>query len=152
MSAAAILKAIGIRGGLAIGFAIAFGITAWRADVISGERDVLQTWQDDVSAATRLAAGTPDLDRDDVAEQIGFLGESVGTLKDAIDTLNADAIARAAELEQSQRDAAREAAMFERAARESDRRISRLTAIASAAQSSGTCEVPEELLDNLEGL
>ena len=128
---------------------IALAVVMWRADAISAERDTLQTWQDDVTGAVRLASGQTELPTDRVGAQILAMSMDVKELERAIQTTNAEASLRAAEFEYQQRLALEEIDRFKAAARQSDRRIDRFREIADRAES---CPASAELMNALEGL
>ena len=139
-----------ILGASTIGLLIALSFVLWRADTISGERDVLQSWKTDTVAAVRLASGQSDLPADKVGDQVLSMGLSVETLRGTISNLNNQALARVAEFERQQTAALQEIDRFKASAARSDRRIDRLRRL--AATTAETYRAPPELLEELEGL
>lgn len=142
--------AVKILSGLSIALALTVAVLVWRVDSISGERDTLQTWQNDVVGVTRAVSGRPKLAADQVPLQIKFLGDGVAKLRDTISGLNRDANLRAAAFEASKAASARDVARLAEAAKVSDARIARLQRL--AAQPPGQCQASPELLEALEGL
>ena len=128
---AKLASAIGIRGFIAIGFAVALALVMWRADVLSGKLD---------DARFEIAT-----ERANHAITRG----SVALLEKTIADMNAEALARAEAFEDSRRLAADEAERLKRAARASQGQIDRLRALAAQE---GSCAVPEGFAEMLEGL
>lgn len=124
---------LGIRGLIAVGFAIALGIVMWRADAIAEQRDALRD---------RLAQEEA---RHAVTRQ------SVATLEDVIADLNEQAEQRAEAFAEAQELAKERDKELARLAKSSNAKIERLRRIAERG-SNGSCEVPADLARELEGL
>lgn len=122
---------IGVKGFIAIGLGLALAIVMWRADVLSGKLDDARQTIANERAAHAITRA------------------SVETLTSTIETLNAEANARAEAFEKSRTEARREAEALERAAVRSDAQIASLRALAA---NGGQCEVPGELEGLLDGL
>jgi 3-hydroxyacyl-CoA dehydrogenase len=138
-----------IAGGIALALAIALGITLWRYDVVSKDRDELQAWQTEVWGATKLAADRPKLAKDQVALQITYLGNGVDLLERTIADLNAQAEQRAEAFAEAQELAAEREKELAGLRRSSDAVVSRLRAL---SEREGQCAVPDDLRELAEGL
>lgn len=139
-----------VMSGAILALVVALAFVMWRADAISAERDTLETWQEDVTAAARFASGQENLAVDQVPAQVLYLGQGVEKLKGEIAGLNAAAELRAEAFEKERRAAIRETERFRAAAEISEKRVERLQRI--ARESTDQCEASPELLEALEGL
>lgn len=133
LAAGSIAKAVGIKGFIAIGLAIALGVVMWRADAISEDRERIRN-----ALATEKA-------------NHAVTRQSVQTLADKIAELNREANARADAFEAAKRAAAAETERLRELAEGSDARIARLREMAERPATAG-CEAPADLLSELEGL
>ena len=61
--------------------------------VVTGQRDALRVWQDEVTQATRDAAKRPKLAVKGVAQQVRYLGAGIDRVRDAMNAARADALA-----------------------------------------------------------
>ena len=119
-----------LGGALAVSL-VACGVMSWRASHWHGEY---------VEAQDRYTRET---------ERHAITLQSVETLKATVKSLNDAAQARADALAKAKEQAARNTRQHDREMQATESRIARLREIARTAQS---CEAPEELLRELEGL
>lgn len=131
MAMTAAWKLLGIRGSIAVAFAIALGIVAWRADAISGQRD---HYRDAYSMEQARHAVTR---------------QSVDTLEAVIADLNEQAEKRAEAYAEAQEMAQEREKELAAARRSSDATIARLREL---AEREGECAVPDDLRELAEGL
>jgi flagellar biosynthesis/type III secretory pathway protein FliH len=131
---ASIARAIGIKGFIAIGMALALAIVMWRADRISAARDhaIERVYAEQAAHAVTLASNA--------------------TLKAAIAKANAEAQARADALTAARKEAAASDLRLAEARVASDSQIARLRALGAATGAQEACPVPEALAGALEGL
>jgi chromosome segregation ATPase len=127
----AIAKFLGIRGFVALGFAIALGVVMWRADAISGQRD---HYRDAYSMEQARHAVTR---------------QSVEALTTAVEDLNEQAEQRAEAFAEAQELAEKREKELERARRSSDATIASLRQLAARE---GQCATPSDLAELAEGL
>ncbi len=81
-----------LLSGASILLVITVGILGLRLHSVSAERDGLSAWRDQVAAAARFAADRPKLGLDQVATQIGMLGQENGRLRAGIAQARANAL------------------------------------------------------------
>lgn len=89
------LRLIGVRGFIAIAFAVAFGAVSWRLsstqEQLAKANDavkVLREWRSDVVDAVRQASDNDKVTHRTAVQQITALGTSRRALQDAVETQN----------------------------------------------------------------
>jgi len=82
-----------VLGGVSLVALVALAALGLRLHHVTGQRDALQAWQDDVVTATRDAAHRPKLAPAAVARQVRFLGAGLDQVREAMATATAKALA-----------------------------------------------------------
>ena len=128
------------------------GFLGFRLHLVDSDRDAYRQFQDDVVQATRAASNKPRLRVDQVPLQISYLGQGIISLKHGLGTCKANSQRRADEYAEGLREFEETNASLSAKAKNTQLSIDRLRDRAARKPATKECEVPYDLLQELEGM